>query len=130
MPPAMRILVLLAAKLLALRGATGWRVLVLLAALLSGPRASAQSGQPFRLARPGARRAMLKFDMHRNLIVVAARLNGLGPYHFLLDTGVASSLITNPALADSLHLTLGEELRVVGAGGEDTPLRAYRTNTP
>jgi hypothetical protein len=125
----MILLVLLAATLLARRGAGGWGALVLLAALLLGPGAHAQSGQPFQLARPKARRAVLKFDMQRNLIVVAARLNGLGPYHFLLDTGVATSLITNPALADSLHLTLGEELRVVGAGGEDTPLRAYRTNT-
>jgi len=124
----MKLLVLLATTLLARRGAGGWGVLVLLVALLLGPGARAQSGQPFRLARPKARRAVLKFDMQRNLIVVAARLNGLGPYHFLLDTGVATSLITNPALADSLHLTLGEELRVVGAGGQDTPLRAYRTN--
>jgi hypothetical protein len=125
----MRILVLLAATLLARRGAGGWGALVVLAALLLGPQAYAQPSQPFRLARPKARRAVVKFDMQRNLIIVAARLNGLGPYHFLLDTGVAASLITNPALADSLHLTLGEELRVVGAGGEDTPLRAYRTNT-
>jgi hypothetical protein len=124
----MIVLVLLVAKLRALRGALGWRVLVLLAALAPGLKAKAQAGQPFRLVRPGARRAVLKFDMHRNLIVVAARLNGLGTYHFLLDTGVAISLITNPALADSLHLVLGEEMRVVGAGGEDTPLRAYRTN--
>jgi len=121
-------LVLLTAKLLALRRASSRCVLMLLATLLLVPSASAQSGEAFQLARPKARRAVLKFDMHRNLIVVAVRLNGLGPYHFLLDTGVNSSLITNPALADSLHLTLGEELRVVGAGGEDTPLRAYRTN--
>jgi len=121
-------LVLLAAKLVALRGAISRCVLVLLAALLLAPGASAQSGQTFQLARPNARRAVIKFDMHRNLIVVAVRLNGLGPYHFLLDTGVGTSLITNPSLADSLHLVLGEEMRVVGTGGEDTPLRAYRTN--
>jgi len=122
-------LVLLAAKLAALRGAAGWRVLGLLVGILLRLVAEAQPSAPFVLARPHARRAVIKFDMHRNLIVVAARLNGQGPYHFLLDTGVNSSLITNPALGDSLHLVRGEELRVVGAGGEDTPLRAYRTNS-
>ncbi|HET9505057.1 MAG TPA: aspartyl protease family protein [Hymenobacter sp.] len=121
----MRFLALLVVRLAALRG-----VALALALALLGPglEAHAQPGPVFQLARPRARQAALKFDMQRNLIIVAAQLNGLGSYHFLLDTGVANSLITNPNLADSLHLTLGEELRVVGAGGEDTPLRAYRTN--
>jgi hypothetical protein len=110
-------------------GAASWRGLGLLLGVLLSLVARAQPNATFMLARPQARRAAIKFDMHRNLIVVAARLNGQGPYHFLLDTGVNNSLITNPALADSLHLELGEELRVVGAGGEDTPLRAYRTNS-
>jgi hypothetical protein len=123
----MTILVLLVAKLAALHGAAGWRALALLAGILLGPAAWAQANQPFSLDRPKARRAAIKFNMQRNLIVVAARLNGQGPYHFLLDTGVSTSILTNPALADSLHLVRGEELRVVGAGGEDTPLRAYRT---
>ena len=108
--------------------ATGWGVLVGLMALLPALPARAQASHAFEFARPGARRAAIRFDMYRNLIVVAARLNGRGPYHFLLDTGVSSSLLTNVALADSLHLTRGEELLVVGAGGEGTPLRAYRTN--
>ena len=121
-------LVLSVAKLATRCGAAGWRGLGLLLGVLLSLGAGAQPGRPFVLARPNARRAVIKFDMYRNLIVVAARLNGQGPYHFLLDTGVNSSLITNPALGDSLHLVRGEELRVVGAGGEDTPLRAFRTN--
>lgn len=121
-------LVLWAAKLRVLRRALGRGAAGLLVALLLSLAAGAQPSQPFEFARPGAKRAMVKFDIQRNLIVVAARLNGHGPYHFLLDTGVSTSLLTNPALADSLHLVRGEELRVIGAGGEDTPLRAYRSN--
>jgi hypothetical protein len=121
-------LVLSAAKLLARSGAIGWSVARLLAALLLSPAAWAQAPPVFEFARPGARRATFKFDIQRNLMVVAVRLNGKGPYHFLLDTGVSTSLLTNAALADSLHLARGEELRVIGAGGEDTPLRAYRTD--
>ena len=98
----------------------------LLGALLSRP-AHAQASQPFEFARPRARRAEFTFISQRNLIVVAARLNGRGPYHFLLDTGVSTSILTNAALVDSLHLVRGEELLVVGSGGEATPLRAYRS---
>ncbi|RZK61037.1 MAG: hypothetical protein EOO59_06050, partial [Hymenobacter sp.] len=123
----MTILVLTVARLVARRGAAGARALALLAGVLLSLAARAQADQPFALAQPAARRAVVKFNMQRNLIIVAARLNGQGPYHFILDTGVNTSLLTNPALADSLHLLRGEELRVVGAGGEDTPLRAYRT---
>lgn len=119
-------LVRLVAKFGAPRGAISWWVL--LAGVLLGSAAQAQPRPTFVFAKAKARRAVVPYDMRRNLIVVAARLNGQGPYHFLLDTGANASLLTNPDLADSLHLVRGEELRVVGAGGEDTPLRAYRTN--
>jgi hypothetical protein len=56
---------------------------------------------------------------------VSAKLNGRGPYNFLLDTGVATSLLTDPQLADSLHLTHGEQFRLLGVGGADSGLRAY-----
>ncbi|RZK61306.1 MAG: hypothetical protein EOO59_05400 [Hymenobacter sp.] len=118
----------LVAKTTALSRAAGRRMVGVLLGLLLGQVAWAQVIPTFVFTRPKARRAALKFDTHRNLIIVAARLNGKGPYHFLLDTGVNTSLLTNPALGDSLHLERGEEFRVVGAGGEATPLRAYRTN--
>lgn len=121
-------LVLLAIKLGVLGRALRWRVAGLLGLLLLSQAGWAQPSQPFQLMRPRAKRTAFKFDTQRNLIIVAAHLNGQGPYHFLLDTGVSTSLLTNPALGDSLHLVRGEELRVVGAGGEDTPLRAYRTD--
>lgn len=121
-------LVLLAALITARRPAASWRWAGLVVGLLLGPAAWAQINPPFHLTRPKARSTTFKFNTQRNLIVVAARLNGQGPYHFLLDTGVSTSMITNPTLADSLHLARGQEMRVVGAGGEDTPLRAYRTD--
>ncbi len=108
--------------------AAGWRVAGVLLGLLLSQVAWAQGSPTFMFACPKARYATFKFDTHRNLIIVAARLNGKGPYHFLLDTGVSTSLLTNTALGDSLHLERGEEFRVVGSGGQDTPLRAYRTS--
>jgi hypothetical protein len=116
-----------------------WRVAgLLLSLLLSLPSWAQQQGaavaevvaplaQVFEFAHPEAKRVRLKFVTQRNLIIVAAHLNGAGPYHFLLDTGVGTSLLTNVALADSLHLKRVEEMRVVGTGGENIPLQAFRT---
>ncbi|MBO2008058.1 aspartyl protease family protein [Hymenobacter negativus] len=67
-------------------------------------------------------------QLQRNLLVVNAWLNGYGPFNFLLDTGVSTSIITSPALADSLGLSHGERFRVVGAGGSDTGLLAYQSD--
>ena len=79
----------------------------------------------YALTRPGARAACVPFSSPRNLLIVSARLNGRGPYNFLLDTGVATSLLTDPRLADSLHLAHGEQYHLLGVGGTDSGLRAY-----
>jgi predicted aspartyl protease len=81
---------------------------------------------PFRLVRPTKRRVRLPFQQQRNFIIVSARINGTGPYNFLLDTGAGTSIITSPKLADSLGLQRGEKFRVVGAGGQTTSLLAYQ----
>jgi predicted aspartyl protease len=47
----------------------------------------------------------LPFDPANNLVVVAARLNGRGPFRFLLDTG-ASHHVLKPEAARSLGLEL------------------------
>ena|SRR5215469_5276261 len=44
---------------------------------------------------------------HRYMIVVSVRVNGMGPYSFLLDTGATSSAV-DPQLADSLHLSAAQ----------------------
>jgi hypothetical protein len=83
----------------------------------------------FRFDKPRSEHARIPLQLHRNLLVISARLNGCGPYNFLLDTGVGLSIITSPALADSLHLRHGPQFRVVGAGGTDTGLLAYQTDS-
>ncbi len=83
---------------------------------------------PFQFAKPKQQRATVPYRIERNLPVVRATLNGVGPFNFLLDTGVATALLTAPGLADSLHLTLGQTFRVVGAGREATGLLAYQAD--
>jgi len=67
--------------------------------------------------------------MQRNLLVVECYMNGYGPFNFLLDTGVSTSILTSAALADSLQLRRGQKFRVVGAGGLDGGLLAYQTDS-
>jgi predicted aspartyl protease len=97
--------------------------------LLFGSQGSAQpspvSAGLFVFSRPGHHKVRVPFLSPRNLIIISVRLNGQGPYNFLLDTGVASSLLTNPQLADSLGLRHGSEYRLQGVGGTDSGLRAY-----
>ena len=91
--------------------------------------AHAQAAGPFAFDRPGRHRARLPVRLQRNLLVVEVRLNGAGPFNFLLDTGVSTSIITASALADSLNLPHGQQFRVVGAGGLDSGLLAYQTDS-
>jgi len=105
----------------------GCKWLGLLLALMGSGRAGAQPSPSrcFVLTRPRAHEARVPFSAARNLLIVSAQLNGRGPYNFLLDTGVATSLLTDPQLADSLHLTRGPQFRILGVGGTDSGLRAY-----
>ncbi|WP_165822237.1 aspartyl protease family protein [Hymenobacter edaphi] len=82
----------------------------------------------FQLRRPRARRAELRFELQRNLIVLPVRLNGRGPYFFILDTGVGKSIITDAGLRDSLNLRLGQQYLVAGVG-EEAPLVAFQTDS-
>ena len=84
---------------------------------------------PFQLETSGRRRVHIPVQVQRNLLVVSATLNGYGPFNFLLDTGVATSIITSPTLADSLQLRHGQPYRITGAGGEDTGLQAYQADS-
>ena len=98
-----------------------------------GQHAHAQpigSGTPFAFKYPRRQKARVTIQLHRNLVVVSALLNGYGPFNFLLDTGVGTSILTSPALADSLKLRHGENFRVVGAGGKaNSGLLAYQTDS-
>jgi hypothetical protein len=94
-----------------------------------GHLAHAQTPAPFAFKSPKRHKARVPLLLQRNLLVISARLNGFGPFNFLLDTGVSTSIITSAKLADSLHLRHGDKFRVIGAGGSDTGLQAYQTDS-
>lgn len=95
---------------------------LLLAAALGSHPGQAQP-EAFRFVKGTARQVRLPFLLQRNLIVVEAWLNNKGPYNFLLDTGIGTSLITDPYVGQELNLTMQGRFLVAGAG-EERPLEA------
>jgi hypothetical protein len=81
--------------------------------------------RPDRIELKGAEvRVPLRFLESRP--VVEVKINGKGPYKFVLDTGAAGPVIS-PALVDELRPPILGENRV-GSPGGGTPLMAKRVN--
>ncbi|WP_426492534.1 PDZ domain-containing protein [Hymenobacter sp. 102] len=100
-----------------------WSVLCVLT--MGSGRVEAQPG-PFRFVKPTVRHVRMPFLLQRNLIVMEVWLNSRGPYNFLLDTGIGTSLITDPNVGQELNLSLHGRFLVAGAG-EERPLEAFQT---
>ena len=92
-------------------------------------RGQSNPSAPFAFIRQGRRKIRLPMQLQRNLLIIKAMLNGAGPFNFLLDTGVSTSILTASNLADSLHLRHGQQFRVVGAGGRESGMLAYQTDS-
>jgi hypothetical protein len=99
------------------------KLLLLCGLLFSNYQATAQTAFKFT---EGRKKQKIAFQLHRNLIIIKAKLNGKGPFNFLLDTGINTSLITDAGLSDSVKFSRGPNVEIAGAGsGSD--LRAFYT---
>ncbi|MGY2133327.1 aspartyl protease family protein [Hymenobacter sp. HD11105] len=81
---------------------------------------------PFRFKESTQHQVSVAYAAETNLLVIPVYLNGKGPFNFLLDTGVATSTITNPRLKRQLGIHTAKEYSIAGVGPK-TPLLAYRT---
>jgi predicted aspartyl protease len=61
---------------------------------------------------------------HRYMVVVDVRVNGMGPYSFLLDTGSTSSAV-DPQLSSSLALPTAQSARVASWNDTTDARRAF-----
>jgi predicted aspartyl protease len=61
----------------------------------------------------------IPFEFHANLIVVKALINKSDTLRFILDTGVSSTIITDPKVAEKLGFTSIRRVKVSGAGEGD-----------
>jgi len=74
----------------------------------------------------GRKHVTIPFRLIRNMIVIKLKINGKGPFNFVLDTGVGLMLITEPTLIDSIDLTSKITIPIPGLGeGKDN--EAYLT---
>jgi hypothetical protein len=60
--------------------------------------------------------AKFDFDLHANLIVLKAQLDGSDTLRFILDTGVSSTIITDPKRALTLGVQYVRRVKIAGAG--------------
>lgn len=94
------------------------RLTILCSFLISMLNASVLAQPYFHFTR-NQQRASVAYKFYRNLIVVPVKLNGKGPYNFVLDTGVGVLTITDPAIQDVLRLQTGKEITISGLGEKE-----------
>lgn len=58
----------------------------------------------------------IPFQLHSNLIVIPIRVNDSDTLQFILDTGVSSTIITDPAALRKQKLTMTRKVKLTGAG--------------
>lgn len=66
------------------------------------------------------------FRLIRNMVVVKMKINGNGPFNFILDTGVGLMVMTDPKMVDSLNLIQKRTIKITGLG-EDGDYEAFVT---
>ncbi|GGF18106.1 aspartyl protease family protein [Hymenobacter cavernae] len=101
-----------------------WLCMLLLS--YSGQAARNPESMPFRFKRAKLQQVSIPYKAQNDLIIVSAKLNGQGPFNFLLDTGAASSIITDPKLGQALGLQSKNSYSLAGVGTK-APVTAYRT---
>jgi Aspartyl protease/PDZ domain len=66
----------------------------------------------------GHSKVSIPIEIYNNLIVVPVVLNGKLPLKFILDTGVRTTILTDKAFSDFLHMTYARKYTIAGPGGE------------
>ena len=101
-------------------------VLFTAALLLAGCATGVPRPAPALTTRIGTAPVILPAEMYGNILVVEAKWDRYGPYHFLIDTGSSVTLVT-PELAARYGMTAdfiakGAPVRVRSADGNTTLL--------
>ncbi len=66
----------------------------------------------------GHSKVTIPIEIYSNLIIVPVVLNGKLPLKFILDTGVRTTILTDKAFSDFLHMTYARKYTIAGPGGE------------
>jgi hypothetical protein len=96
------------------------RLIAVLICLALGRQTDAIA-QSFGFTLPaGKEKIILPFEVRNQLIILKVKVNGSGPFNFILDSGSRNTFLLQPELKDSLKLQPGGQLFVLGAGLKDT----------
>ena len=60
--------------------------------------------------------ARIPFQLHSNLIILPVRINDSDTLHFILDTGVSNTIVTDPSAFRKQPLRLPRKIKLSGAG--------------
>ena len=89
--------------------------LIIIVSSFSLAASDGKSGFQFERER---RSVIIPIEVRNNLAVVPVFINDHGPFYFILDTGVRTSILTEPALAHMLGLDFDDYIYIYGLGGE------------
>lgn len=97
-------------------------LLVAMTLLLAvGPSPSEAQNKLFGFHLMQKRRIMrVPFELHANLIIVPVQINTSDTLHFILDTGVSSTIITDPSVAEFINTKYVRNLKLDGVGKDST----------
>ncbi len=70
----------------------------------------------------------LPIHVRNNLAVVPLFINDRGPFYFILDSGVNTTILTEPMIAHLLNLQIEESILIYGLGGEGIVEAALASN--
>lgn len=82
--------------------------------------------QPFSLP-DGQSRQKITFQLVHNLVIIPVSINGEGPFHFILDSGVGPLIITDTTMVDSLYASNLSLFKMRGRG-IGSEIEAYVVN--
>ena len=70
------------------------------------------------------RSTRIPFGLHANLIIIPARINNSDTLHFIVDTGVSSTIITDPSITPYINSEYVRTIQLDGVG-QDSTLEAH-----
>jgi hypothetical protein len=71
--------------------------------------------------------ARIPFELHSNLIIVPVTVNQSDTLRFVLDTGVSTTIITDPAAIANQKLKFTRQVKLVGAGDGQSLMASVST---
>lgn len=80
----------------------------------------------FNLKHSLQKKTLIPIKIHSNLVVLPVIVNETDTLNFILDTGVSSIFITDPAVAEKMGMEYVRVVEITGAG-EGNSLKAYVT---